>query len=82
MRHYILLFVAMLFTLPINAHAYIGPGIGLAFLGSVSGFLGGIIIAISIILMYPMYILWKKYKERKKQEFLEKEGADNEEPKS
>lgn len=42
------------------AHAYMGPGVGLGFLGAVFGVIGSIFLAIAAIVWYPIKRLLRK----------------------
>jgi len=56
----------MLFMLvPVNAFAYIGPGMGLGAIGVVVGILLSIILVLVAILWYPFKNLLKKMKGKK-----------------
>lgn len=49
------------------ASAYIGPGAGLSFLGSLATWLVGILIALFAILFYPIRILIRRLRGKKPQ---------------
>lgn len=42
------------------AMAYIGPGAGISFVGSLFTWLIGIVVAIFAVLFYPFRILWRR----------------------
>lgn len=46
--------VAGLILSPVDAHAYIGPGVGLTAIGTVLAFLGAIVFAIVGFVWYPI----------------------------
>jgi len=56
----VLLFCAPLFCVPLNAYAYIGPGLGVGAIGVVCGALLSIVLALLAILWYPFKRLLKK----------------------
>src|ERR1019366_1581340 len=46
-------------SLPLNPHlAYIGPGAGFAFLGSFLTLLGGLLLGLISVLLWPFRIAW------------------------
>lgn len=47
------------------AHAYMGPGLGLGFLGAVFGVIGSILLGIAAIVWYPIKRLWRKLRRPK-----------------
>ncbi len=47
------------------AHAYMGPGLGLGFLGAVFGVIGSIFLGIAAIVWYPVKRLWRKLRRPK-----------------
>ena len=47
------------------AHAYMGPGLGLGFLGAVFGVVGSILLGIAAIVWYPIKRLWRKLRRPK-----------------
>jgi len=49
-----------------DALAYIGPGAGISFLGSLWAVIVGIVLAIMAVLAWPMRILWRKLRGRDK----------------
>ena len=51
---------ALVVCTPGVAHAYMGPGLGLGFLGAVFGVIGSILLAIVAIVWYPIKRLWRK----------------------
>lgn len=58
----ILSFFCMLavFSLPVMAHAYIGPGLGAGTIGIILGFVASIFLALFAIFWYPIKALLKK----------------------
>lgn len=42
------------------AAAYIGPGAGLGALGAIAGLLFGVIVAIGVVLLWPIRAVWRK----------------------
>jgi len=69
-----LLFLFLL-TMPISAHAYIGPGMGAGALAVIFGILGAIILGLFAILWYPLKRLFSKI--RKKQMTDTKDESDS-----
>lgn len=51
---------AMLVALSAPAFAYIGPGAGVSFLGSLWAVLVGIVLAIVAVLAWPLRWLWRR----------------------
>jgi hypothetical protein len=49
-----------------DAHAYIGPGPGLAMLGPLLGLIGGVLLALAMVLAYPIRLFIKRRKASKK----------------
>lgn len=47
------------------AAAYVGPGPGLTMLGSLVGLVGSLLVAVFMILLWPMRLYYKKMKARK-----------------
>lgn len=47
------------------AHAYMGPGLGLGFLGAVVGVISSILLGIAAIVWYPIKRLWRKLRRQK-----------------
>ena len=54
-----LIFLALLIV-SATAEAYIGPGAGLSFLGSLWAVLVGIVLALFAILSWPIRLLWRR----------------------
>lgn len=50
----------LLVLTPEVANAYMGPGLGLGFLGAVFGVIGSILLGIVAIIWYPIKRLWRK----------------------
>ena len=67
----ILVFIAFLLSAPQVAEAYIGPGAGIAAIGTVLALIGGIILAIVSFIWYPIKRLLAKIKNKRK---TDKEG--------
>ena len=65
------LFTITLLILPQDANAYIGPGAGIAAIGTVLALIGGILLAIVAFIWYPMKRLLAKIK---KEKTTDKEG--------
>ena len=59
--------IACLFILsiPICAHAYVGPGLGLGALGVILGIFFSILLAVVGIVWYPVKRLIRKFKKEK-----------------
>lgn len=60
-----ILFLMLLMLVSVDAAAYIGPGAGISFLGSLWAVIVGIIIALVAILAWPMRILWRHLRKNK-----------------
>ena len=45
-----------------NAAAYVGPGPGLSMLGSLFTLVGGVVVALLMVLLYPIRLLLKRRK--------------------
>lgn len=64
----LLIAVVVATTFPITgASAYIGPGAGVALIGTFFGFAAAIIASVLMVLAWPAWIIWKKYKAKKSQ---------------
>lgn len=63
MRILLLIFILLI---PMNAYAYIGPGMGLGAIGVVFGVLFSIFLALVSIIWYPFKRLLKKIKKMRK----------------
>jgi hypothetical protein len=57
--------IVMLLITPQNAGAYIGPGAGIAAVGTVIALIGGIILAIVAFIWYPIKRLLAKINRKK-----------------
>lgn len=55
----------IIFLMPFNAYAYIGPGLGIGTIGAVFGVILSIFIALLAIVWYPFKRLLKKMKKKK-----------------
>ncbi len=51
--------------LPLTAHAYIGPGLGVALAWTLLGPIAAFITAIALIAYFPMRYYYKKWKAKK-----------------
>ena len=47
------------------AAAYVGPGPGLSMLGSLVTLIIGVLLALFMVLFYPLRLLWKKHKKNR-----------------
>jgi len=56
------IFLATLLFYPVNAYAYIGPGLGVGTIGVVLGILGSIVLALVAIVWYPVKRFFRKMK--------------------
>lgn len=56
----------LLFTLAVTfpAHAYIGPGPGLSMVGSLFALIGGVFLALFMVLLYPIRLMLKRRKRK------------------
>lgn len=59
-----LLFALMLIGLSQSAFAYIGPGAGVSFLGSVWAVLLGIVLAVAAVLIWPIRYMIRRMRRR------------------
>lgn len=59
-----LLFALVLITFSGSAFAYIGPGAGVSFLGSVWAVLVGIVLAVAAILIWPIRYMFRRIRRR------------------
>ena len=62
------LYFVLIFINPVNANAYIGPGLGAGTIGVILGVLGSVFIALFAIIWYPLKRLLKKMKKREEQD--------------
>lgn len=53
-------------TICLPAQAYIGPGPGLSMVGSLFTLIGGVVLAVLLVLAYPIRLLIKRIKNKKK----------------
>ena len=60
-----LMVIALLFATPQGTEAYIGPGAGIAAIGTVIAFIGAILLAIVAFLWYPIKRLLAKIKQKR-----------------
>lgn len=62
----LLLSIAMLFATPQVIEAYVGPGAGIAAIGTVVALIGGVILAIVGFIWYPIKRLLVRAKQKRK----------------
>ena len=55
----------MLAGFAVAADAYIGPGAGISFLGSLWAVLVGIVLALVAILSWPVRVLWRRLRAKR-----------------
>jgi len=60
-----LMVIALLLAAPQGAEAYIGPGAGIAAIGTVIALIGGILLAILAFFWYPIKRLLAKIKQKR-----------------
>ena len=72
--HRIIALMALLLAMEAPAFAYVGPGSGLAFLGSLVALLGAIGVAIVGFVWYPVKRLMRRRRERDEDEDLDADG--------
>ena len=60
-----LIVITLLFTVPQGTDAYIGPGAGIAAIGTVLAIIGGILLAIVAFIWYPIKRLLAKIKKKR-----------------
>lgn len=63
---YLLLLSFILFLSIPDALAYVGPGPGLAMIGPLLGLIGGVLLALALVLAYPIRLFLKRRKANKK----------------
>lgn len=73
MRNAIVLFLLLIFTT--QAHAYIGPGLGLGAIGVILGVVGSIFLALFAVFYYPIKRTIKKLKKGAKDNAASEEAA-------
>lgn len=61
----VLSIIALTFVAPQVSHAYIGPGAGIAAIGTVLALIGGILLAIVAFIWYPVKRLLAKVKKKR-----------------
>lgn len=59
-----LLFALLLVTFSSSAFAYIGPGAGVSFLGSIWAVLVGIVLAVAAVLIWPIRYMIRRMRRR------------------
>ncbi|HMM66001.1 MAG TPA: hypothetical protein PKC03_03575 [Dokdonella sp.] len=59
-----LLFALLLIVFSGSAFAYIGPGAGVSFLGSVWAVLAGIVLAVAAVLIWPIRYMIRRIRRR------------------
>ena len=63
LRNLIIFQITIIFNLwPLAAHAYIGPGAAVAFLGYVFGPIAAIVISVGLVFAWIGRMIWKKVK--------------------
>jgi len=62
----LLVTVCLLLARPLNAEAYIGPGAGMAAIGTVIAFIGAVFLAIIAFVWYPIKRMLAKIKKNRK----------------
>jgi hypothetical protein len=60
-----IIFITLMMAVPQVAIAYIGPGAGIAAIGTVLALIGGILLAILAFIWYPIKRLLAKIKKKK-----------------
>lgn len=63
-----LLLIALHIGTTTSAHAYIGPGAGIAAIGTVLALIGGVLLAVLAFVWYPIKRLLQKVKRRKQED--------------
>jgi len=58
--HYVLLFLFISALLPDNAHAYVGPGLGLGVIGAIVGIITALFLAVVGVIWYPLKRMLRK----------------------
>lgn len=59
-RHRVVLLLLLLAAVAMPAHAYIGPGAGISFIGSLFSTLMVFLVAIGAVLFWPVRYLWRR----------------------
>jgi hypothetical protein len=72
--------VLLLLTVCASAEAYIGPGAGLSFLGSLWAVLVGIVVALFAILSWPLRLLWRRLRGKRATKVVAKEDVQESDP--
>jgi hypothetical protein len=60
----LLAFFWLAVTMESAAHAYLGPGVGLAAVGAVLGLIGSVFLALAAFVWYPVKRVWKSFARR------------------
>lgn len=74
-KQYIYLLIALAIQ-PTAALAYVGPGAGITLLGALWGLIAGVVLAIGIILFWPLRLLLRKRKAKLEAAQLNSNRAD------
>lgn len=62
---YFLLFLLISVLMTDNAHAYVGPGLGLGVIGAIVGIIVTVFLAIAGVIWYPLKRMLRKLKVKK-----------------
>jgi uncharacterized membrane protein len=73
--HMRILVIFSLLLISADALAYIGPGAGISFLGSLWAVIVGVLIAFFAILAWPARVLWRRWK--KSRQVADASPSDN-----
>lgn len=55
----------LLLASPLNAYAYVGPGLGLGVVGTIIGILFSVVLALFALFWYPIKRAWGRKKHKK-----------------
>ena len=61
----LVLFLTAAFLTPLHALAYVGPGAGISMLGALWGLVIGVVMAVGVILFWPIRMMIRKNKAKK-----------------
>lgn len=67
----IIIFVLILLITPVTIFAYVGPGVGISFLGALWAVISAIVLAIGGLLVWPIRALLHKRKLKKQESYSE-----------
>ncbi|MBT8422541.1 MAG: hypothetical protein KJP03_05445 [Gammaproteobacteria bacterium] len=77
-KHLALLIVLGAGLTPLTSLAYVGPGAGISLLGALWGLIVGVVLALGVILIWPVRIMLRKRKAQKEAEAAAAGGTTGE----